>query len=61
MAKVKRKVKRKVRVKQKVELVHKNDKTRVVHSKDLDTIPRMEAQMPRNAATVFKVKLRRKQ
>ena len=55
-----KKIKRKVRVKQKVELVHKNDKTRV-HRNSGDTIPRMEAQMPRTVAPVFKVKLRRKQ
>lgn len=50
-----------IRIEQKAQLVHKNDKTTVARAKDLDTIPRMEAQMPRNAAPVFKVKLRRKQ
>lgn len=58
MAKVKRKVKRKVRVKQKVELVHKNDKTRVHRntiSSDFAPTP-----MPRSNGVVFKVKMRKK-
>ena len=48
-----------IKFKQSARLVHKNDATRVDKS-GIDTIPRMKAQMPRSAAPVLKVKIKRK-
>lgn len=53
-----KKRKRKIKFKQSARIVEKNDATRVARQ---DTFPRMQAQMPRTVAPVFKVKLRKKQ
>ena len=55
----KRKQKRKGRIKiqSSARIVEKNDKTYVAK---YDTIPRMQAQMPRTGGAVFRVKIRRK-
>lgn len=56
----KRKRKGKIKISSSARLVQKNDATKVAR---LDTTnhPRMQAQMPRTVAPVFKVKLRKKQ
>lgn len=61
MAKAKRKIKRKVRVKQKVELVHKNDKTMVRRDTiDATQLRKAPTQMPRDNGLNMRVKIRRK-
>ena len=47
----------KIVLKQKVELVQKNDNVRVQQP---DTLRKMNAQMPRTAGAVFKVKIKKK-
>ena len=49
----KRKVKRKVRITQKARIQKKDSVSK-------DTLPRMQAQMPRSNGIVFKVKVKRK-
>lgn len=51
--KKKKKIKRKVRIKTGAK-IQKKDSVRV------DTLPRMKAQMPRDAGPVFKVKIKKK-
>lgn len=61
MPKPKRKTgkrKGKIKLTQRARIIEKNDATRVARQ---DTFPRMQAQMPRTVAPVFKVKLRKKQ
>ncbi len=53
-----KRAKRKIKFKQSAKLVHKNDATRVATRKD--TIPRMDAEMPRSMGPVFKVKIKKK-
>lgn len=50
----------KIVISQSAKLIHKNDATRVDRT-NVDTIPTMHAQVPRTAAPVFKVKIRKKQ
>ena len=49
----------KIKIRKSVRLVHKNDATRVDKS-NIDSLPTLPTQMPRTAAPVFKVKIRRK-
>jgi len=53
-----KKRKGKIRIKQKAAIVRKDSVQR--DSVRNDTLPRMKAQMPRSAAPVFKVKIKRK-
>lgn len=60
MPKPKRKTgkrKGKIKLTQRARIIEKNDATRVARH---DTFPRMQAQMPRTTAPVFKVKIRKK-
>lgn len=50
--------KAKIKIKQSAEIVHKNDATRV-ERQNIDTIPRMKAQMPRTNGVVLKVKIKK--
>ena len=61
MAKPKSRKKRKgkIKIRKSVRLVRKNDATRVGKT-NVDPLPTMPTQMPRTAAPVFKVKIRRK-
>lgn len=61
MAKPRKRNKRKgkIKIRKSVRLVHKNDATRVDKS-NIDSLPTLPTQMPRTAAPVFKVKIRRK-
>lgn len=54
----KRRVKRKVRITQKARIQKKDSVSNDTLRRD--TLPRMKAQMPRSAAPVFKVKIKRK-
>lgn len=51
--------KAKIKIKQSAKIVHRNDATRV-ERQNIDTIPRMKAQMPRTTGPVLKVKIKRK-
>lgn len=55
-----KKRKGKIKLTQRARIVEKNDATRVAKP-DTANYPRMQAQMPRTVAPVFKVKLRKKQ
>lgn len=58
MAKKKRRI-RKIKIKTGAKLVNKKDATRVAKP-DTTRYPRMQAQMPRDVAPTFKIKIRRK-
>ena len=47
-----------IRFKQRARIIEKNDATRVAHR--VDTIPKMNAQMPRTVAPVFRIKIKKK-
>lgn len=53
----KKKQKVQIKLTERARLVHKNDKTRV---QSVDTLRKMNAQMPRTVAPVFKIKLKKK-
>lgn len=58
MAKKKRRRGR-IKIKTGAKLVHRNDATRVAKP-DTTRYPRMQAQMPRDVAPTFKIRIRRK-
>ena len=63
MPKPKRKTgkrKGKIKLTQRARIVEKNDATRVARQ-DTISYPRMQAQMPRTVAPVFRVKIKKKQ
>lgn len=59
MGKPKKKKKVKVRVKQSAKLVHRNDAT-IVESRHNNEYPVMKPKLPRSAAPVFKIKVKKK-